>query len=45
MSKMTYKPVVGNTPGKDKRNQKPDFKAKVDTAMLKQAIMGRSKKK
>lgn len=34
-----------NTPGKDKRGQKPDFKAKVDTVQLKQSIMGRMKKK
>ena len=45
MSKITFKPLVANTPGKDKRNQRPDFKAKVDTAQLKQAIMGRMKKK
>lgn len=42
---MKEKKMEANMPGKDKRCQRPDFKAKVDTAQLKQAIMGRMKKK
>lgn len=45
MSKIEVKKIEGNKPGKDRRNQKPDFKAKVSTVQLKQAIMGRMKKK
>lgn len=35
--------VKGNTPGKDKRGQKPDFKAQQKLMTLKQAVMGRMK--
>lgn len=34
--------VKGNTPGKDKRGQKPDFKAQQKNMTMKQAVMGRS---
>lgn len=43
MSKITFKELKGNTPGKDTRNKKPDFKGSVDAVNYKKAVMGRSK--
>lgn len=43
MSKIPFKKMEANMPGKDRRNQKPDFKGKLDVKSFKESVMGRSK--
>jgi hypothetical protein len=43
MSKIEVKKMEANKPGKDRRNQKPDFKGKIAAIEYKKAIQGRSK--
>lgn len=44
MGKVSQRIVEANTPGKDNRGKKPDFKANPDTKNIKEAIIARSKK-
>lgn len=45
MAKIEFKKLEANTPGKDTRGKKPDFKAKCDMPSFKKAVMGRTKSK